>query len=158
MHRMGQMPLVKYGVQIVVAHQEHQAEEGKGAIPSRRQRPIRPRPDAQESTENQGGAFDPTINPPNSKPLNEPRKPPMTNLERMVSTVSLKTFENFFVNYQKSCSKLWNGMGVTFTKTFTNFPERMYHGAERLGKGCSKMADRTVEGFKKIFGDDASPK
>lgn len=160
MHRLGQSPLVKYGVQIVVSHQVHNGQEQQqGSIPSRRIPPRTARSTSNTpADENPNGrGFDPTISPPGSNKPAENREP-LSNIGQMVSKVNMKSFEDFWKAYQKSCSKLWNTMGNVFAKSIDNFPERMYKGGERVAKGCDKMIDRTITSLKKIFGDSTDSK
>jgi len=140
MHRIGQIPVLQYGVKVVVSKKDEEEESTSSDLVSRKA--VRP------STANNATNPDRSVN---------------TNTNSIVpSTTLLQRFSDrlfsskFWENYWKSCTKLFTGMQKLGVESTDSLPERLEKSAMKLGKSCQKTAKKLSDKLvNTVFGDSS---
>jgi len=131
MQRIGQIPVLQYGVKLVVSKKDEVIDK--------------PKPHTTDNSTN---------TPPSILPTRAVTPP--TNIvqrmgERMVSS-------QFWESYWKSVQKLWRGMQKQGGESVDHLPERFEKSARKLGQSCQRTAGKIWDRIaQKLFGPESGP-
>lgn len=152
MRRMGQVPIVKFGIKVVLSHEQRSAKTNHNRQQQKKQMDeIDDKDDiviekitTKNIKERQSSQLPPktsSLQPeePNKQHENKDEAEPLathgivnkhktevTALDRFLARYNGKSIENFVIAYKASCSRLWGSMGRVFDRTTDNFPEKFY--------------------------------
>lgn len=152
MHRIGQSPIVKFGIQVVVNSSSNSSSDSKKdqAINDKEMK------GEDEKIVDKNNERKDSLRTPSSDSISKIQKR-SDELEQPNSLSNLldhKELSKFLQSFRRSCSRLFDGMGKVYSKSIDDLPNRFEKSAIRLIGSCNK----TLIGiFHSVFGPDDTP-